>query len=306
MKEKLETRNSKLKVLLIEDNPGDARLIREMLGETGGDRFDIKCADSLSTGLKYLAEGSGEPDETSADLNSYQSSMVNRQSKIPFDVILLDLSLPDSQGLDTVIKMHDEEPRLAIIVLTGTDDESLGFRAVQQGAQDYLVKGQINSQLLGRAIRYAVERSHLVDRLERARQREREERELRTFAQISRAPQTAVTARLFGEAPLHEALPDVFNDLSRKYSDLMDRVLEQRAYKVEHNMSENIRSMAEEMGFLKAGPRDVVEMHTMVLKKKTSRAASQKAQAYMEEGRLMVLELMGCLVSFYRNYSLGH
>ena len=293
-----------IRVLLIEDNPGDARLIQEMLGDSAGFRFDIQCADCLSTGLKYLAEGRREPGETVPDSNSSNPPNPNPQSA--FDMVLLDLSLPDSKGLDTVVKMHDEEPRLPIIVLTGIDDESLGIMAVQQGAQDYLVKGQINSQLLGRAIRYAVERNHLIDRLERARQREREERELRSFAQISRAPHTAVTARLFGEAPLHEALPDVFNDLLRKYGDLMDMALEQRAYKVEHNMSENLCSMAEEMGFLKAGPRDVVEMHTAAMKRKTSRATSQKAQAYMEEGRLMVLELMGCLVSFYRNYSLGH
>ena len=88
-------------VLLIEDNPGDARLIREMLAEGGGDRFKLECADRLSTGLERLAEGG-------------------------VDIVLLDLGLPDSQGLDTLHKVIAEVPEVPItVVLTGTDDEEL-------------------------------------------------------------------------------------------------------------------------------------------------------------------------------------
>ena len=121
-----------IRILLIEDNPGDARLIREMLIEAGGARFQLGCVDRLSAGLEHLA-----------------------QERV--DVLLLDLGLPDSQGLDTLARAQAQVPELPIVVLTGLDDEALATRAVQQGAQDYLVKGQVESSPLARAVHYAIE-----------------------------------------------------------------------------------------------------------------------------------------------------
>lgn len=138
-----------IKVLLIEDNPGDARLIREMLAEVDGAGFDLHCYDRLSTGLEHL---------TATDT----------------DVILLDLSLPDSQGLDTLTKVHSGAQQLPIVVLTGLDDETLAIKAVHEGAQDYLVKGQLDSNLLARSIRYAIERQQLMMELEQTRQQQLE------------------------------------------------------------------------------------------------------------------------------------
>ena len=126
------------------------------------------------------------------------------------------------------------------------------------------------------------------------------ERELRSLDRISGSPGSAVTAKTFGLMPLREGQPDTFNDLVQGYADLMDLALEERAYKIEHNTSETIRSLAEQLGFLKAGPRDIVEIHTSALKTKSSGATFQKAQAYAEEGRPMVLELMGYLAAYYR------
>ncbi len=127
-----------LSILLIEDNPGDARLIREMLtdaaaAEQAGLVFDLVWADRISTGLRHLGA---------------------RQT----DVVLLDLSLPDSRGLDTYIRVRAHAPWVPTIVLSGFDDAELAVEAVRQGAQDYLVKGQVDGKLLVRAIRYAIER----------------------------------------------------------------------------------------------------------------------------------------------------
>ncbi len=91
-------------VLLIEDNPGDARLIQELLAEPGGAVFTLDCVDRLSTGLKRLAEGG-------------------------IDVILLDLGLPDSQGLDTFARTYEQTRDVPIVVLTGLDDETLATQA---------------------------------------------------------------------------------------------------------------------------------------------------------------------------------
>ena len=124
-------------VLLVEDNPGDIRLIQEMLADVEDERFELEYADRLSTGLDYL--GTRE-----------------------IDVVLLDLSLPDSQGFDTLHRVITALPEMPIIVvLTGTDDEKLAVQAVRAGAQDYLVKGQIDGNLLIRAVRYAMERHQI-------------------------------------------------------------------------------------------------------------------------------------------------
>jgi PAS domain S-box-containing protein len=130
-----------IKLLLLEDNPSDARLIREMLIEATHVMFTLKSADRLSNGLALLQEDT-------------------------FDVLLMDLSLPDSQGLETLVAVHKHTPNLPIVVLTGFDDETTGIKAVQNGAQDYLVKGQVDSHLLVRALRYAIERQHIDAELE--------------------------------------------------------------------------------------------------------------------------------------------
>jgi hypothetical protein len=130
-------------------------------------------------------------------------------------------------------------------------------------------------------------------------------RELRSFEQLSNPAQTTVTAQMFGLTPLREGVPDTFKQMIGRYGVLMGLALEQRAYKVNHNTPEELRLLAEQLGFLKAGPRDVVEIHSTALKIKTKGVTPQKAQAYAEEGRLMVLELMGNLVSHYRTYSIG-
>ncbi|MFQ5956630.1 MAG: EAL domain-containing protein [Candidatus Brocadiales bacterium] len=127
-------------ILVIEDNPGDARLVQEMLGEAHQTPFDTECAGRLSTALERLVKGG-------------------------IDLVLLDLSLPDCQGLDTFGKINVHAPNLPIVVLSGTDDEKVAVEAVRQGAQDYLVKGQVDSNLLTRSIRYAIERKRTEDAL---------------------------------------------------------------------------------------------------------------------------------------------
>ena len=131
------------------------------------------------------------------------------------------------------------------------------------------------------------------------------EQEIHSLEGLSGAPQATIAAGRFGVLSLHEAMPDMFNELVRRYGDTMDLAVEQRIYRVDHHTSEQLRSLGEKLGFSKAGPRDVVEVHTTALKKKTNGTTPQGAVAFTEEGRLMVLELMGYLASHYRNYSTG-
>uniref|UniRef100_A0A7C3V5B1 Oxygen sensor histidine kinase NreB n=1 Tax=Desulfobacca acetoxidans TaxID=60893 RepID=A0A7C3V5B1_9BACT len=122
-----------IRVLLVEDNPGDARLIKEMLAEAQGLEFNLEWVSRLADGLHRL-------DRDSAD------------------VVLLDLGLPDSQGLDTVIRAYRQAPEVPFVVLTGLSDDTLALAALRTGAQDYLFKDEASPHLLLRAIRYATER----------------------------------------------------------------------------------------------------------------------------------------------------
>jgi PAS domain S-box-containing protein len=131
-----------IKILLVEDNPGDVRLLQELLKEVTNDPFLLIAVERLEGALHYLA-------------------------KERVDLILLDLSLPDSQGLETFTKIHHHAVAIPIVVLTGLDHETLTKQVMQAGAQDYLVKGQVDGPLLVRSMRYAIERKRTEETLRR-------------------------------------------------------------------------------------------------------------------------------------------
>lgn len=135
------------KVLIVEDNAGDARLVQVLLAEIGG--FELTWKQGLHEAIAWLADHNP-------------------------DAVLLDLSLPDSQGVHTIDAMRSAAPDLAVVVCTGLNDEAVGVAAVKRGCQDYLVKGQGDGQMIGRTITYAVERK-AIER-ERAQSTERMKR----------------------------------------------------------------------------------------------------------------------------------
>ena len=133
---------NEIHTLFVEDSPGDARLIQELLAEEQREQFEVIRVATLAEALKNL----------SADR---------------FDVAILDLNLPDSAGLETYAKVQKQEPGLPVVVLTGYDDQEFATLALQQGAQDYLVKGDVGHGLLVRSLLYAIERKRIEERLRR-------------------------------------------------------------------------------------------------------------------------------------------
>jgi len=149
-------------VLLVEDNPGDARLVRETLKEQGQHSAEVTHVECMRDAEKYLAEHT-------------------------VDIILLDPGLPDAQGLEAVRRIHAAAPGVPLVVLTGLDDEMLATQAMEKGAQDYLVKGQIETRALLRALRYAIERKRL-DRMK--------DEFIATVSHELRTPLTSISASL--------------------------------------------------------------------------------------------------------------
>lgn len=131
-----------LQILLVEDTSADVALVREMLNRFQS-KYTLRVADCLSSALQHL-----------------ENEVV--------DIVLLDLGLPDSSGLDALREVQQKRPELPIIVLTGLDDEELAAEAIALGAQDYLLKGNFDGQLVSRSMRYAVERKKLLLKLQTA------------------------------------------------------------------------------------------------------------------------------------------
>jgi diguanylate cyclase (GGDEF)-like protein/PAS domain S-box-containing protein len=137
-----------IRILLVEDNPGDADLVREQLDSGSEGAFQIAWAETLEAARAQLARGG-------------------------FDVVLLDLSLTDSQGLYTFRAVHEQAPQVPIVILTGRDDEDVALQSLQEGGQDFLVKGQTTGWLMGRMLRHAVERKRAEQALLRSEDRYR-------------------------------------------------------------------------------------------------------------------------------------
>lgn len=129
-----------INILLIEDNSGEAQFIEEMLTEEKGTRFKVECVDRLATGLARLIAND-------------------------IGLVLLDLGLPDSEGFETFAKVYAEAPQVPIVVLSGAADENLAMKTVHEGAQDYVVKGNLDGYTFLRTIRYAIERKRAEERL---------------------------------------------------------------------------------------------------------------------------------------------
>ncbi len=135
-----------IKVLLIEDSHFATKHTQKMLEEAKSDQFDVEleCVSRLSEGLEYLDEKRT-------------------------DIVLLDLMLPDSVGLDALLRIHAQEPKTPVVLMSGLEEEALAIQAVKKGAQDYLVKGRVNSDLLKRSILYAIERKRSEEELKKYR-----------------------------------------------------------------------------------------------------------------------------------------
>ena len=172
------------RILLIEDNPGDARLIEHMLKTVPGFVYEIFWVEDLPAGVDRLCQGQA-------------------------DVVLLDLGLPGSSGLQTLQRLLSQVQKTpALVVLSGLSDEDVAMQAVQYGAQDYLIKGQVDSALLIRSIRYAIERSQAREALQRAHA-ELEQRVIERTAELAKtvealhAPSRAAVDEIAAAGPEH-------------------------------------------------------------------------------------------------------
>ncbi len=148
-----------IKGLILEDNAGDARLIIELIKEAGASEFEMKSVTTMKDALVML-------------------------EKEKFDILLTDLSLPDSHGLETYRKLRAENSRIPIVILSGNTDAQVSMKAVREGAQDYLIKGQNDGASLVRCMKYSIERKHFESELEQVRSQQQNNAKLASLGEM--------------------------------------------------------------------------------------------------------------------------
>ena len=265
---------SPCRVLLIEDELEDLKIVEGMLSDARSSffqrGFELTCAETLSEAKQIL-------------------------STQQFDVILLDLMLPDSRNMNSLQELQRQSLATPIIVQTALEDEIVAVKALELGACGYLPKVANDRNLLIYAMRSAIERQQQLADVEQPQPQQ----ELDNLEQILNDA---------GESKQNDSLkqrmPDIFSELEERYGKLLDRFVEQKLYKVEYELSEEINVLIEQLGYLQATPKDAIELHTAILKRKqvTSR---KNSKALMIEGRYLLLELMGKLAAYYRRYYIG-
>lgn len=267
--------NSPCRVLLVEDESEDIDIVTSMLKDVRSaffpQGFELTCAETLREAKQALCDQE-------------------------FDMILLDLMLPDSRNMNSLEELQAQSIKIPIIVQTALEDDVVAVKALELGACGYLPKVASDRRLLLYAIRSAIERQQqLIDlELEKPQQQE-----LDTLANIMNNP-----AESSQNDSLKQRMPDVFAELEERYQQLLDRFVEQKIYKVEYELSGEINIFIEQLGYLQATPRDLIELHTTILKQKQA-TARKKGKAFMIEGRYLLLELMGKLAAYYRRYYVG-
>lgn len=205
---------------------------------------------------------------------------------------LLLLPLPGAEpGAFRVVELRTGAPEVPVVALAGAGDEPLALKAVQLGATDYLITDRLYGTLLVRCLLHAVEVEKVRARLAR----------YQSQWPASLSPENDPRA---AAATLRAALPRQFAALAGDYRRLLDRAVEQTIYRVDHPLEREVRGLAERAGDLRAGPRDLVEIHTAALAAAEREEGPQRYRLYVAEGRMRLLELMGHLVTYYRRLSL--
>lgn len=263
-----EASNTPLVLLLVEDNPGDADYVTELLQTVPDESYQVVQVPLLSEATKALRS-------------------------MPIDVVVLDLRLPDCAGVDTVKNVRDTAQNVPIIVLTGNEDENVAFDCIHAGAQDYLSKAEIRTQTLRRAIGYALGRT-------REAQLQALRSALDSYRALSSSSQkTIVTAAIAGSGAIYVRNPQLFARIVNAYIALLDPYVSGESDRIAPTRSsmEDIITM---IGDMTGGPRDLLDVHLASLERVVSSSRGPRSQSVMIEGRLLALEMMGLLVDYYR------
>jgi DNA-binding response OmpR family regulator len=242
---------------------------------------DGRASSQFATAL----EGSSERERFALARAASLEETLERLAAEDTDVVLLPIS-PLDQGLGPLVTIRAEAPSLPVVVLCAAEDEPLAVKAVQLGAADYLIVERLYGTLAARSLRHAVE----VARVRAVLARYHTEWPPSLGGGASSRP-----------APLRAAFPERFAELTRDYGEILDGAVEQILLRRSMPLEQRLQRLAGVAAELRAGPRDIVELHAAAMKQREAEHGPQRMKLYLAEGRVRLLELMGHLVTFYRD-----
>jgi DNA-binding response OmpR family regulator len=258
-----------IKILVIDDDSVDRQMLRRTLAAT-----------DLSVSIHEVG--------TVADA-------VNALRDKKYDIALLDYNLPDGTALSVLKTMQELRGNPApIIVLTVHADKKIALEALKEGAQDFLPKESVSPDNLERAIRYCIQRNKLWQELQWSKERERRERELRAF-------QEAIVDLDCAPPPAVRESEYVFEQFVDDYQAALTKSLEEITFKGPQAVPDQMRVLAAKLGEMQAGPKDIIDIHTLALTRACKNTAKTVEQALTDEARIMLVQLMGYLCRYYRN-----
>ncbi|HWH13961.1 MAG TPA: response regulator [Miltoncostaeaceae bacterium] len=274
------TAPARVRVLLVEDDDGDAELITAEVAAQIRPRVDVARVPTLAAGVHALR---------TAD----------------YDAVLLDLTLPDSDHLETIDRVRRVAPGVPVVVLTGLQDDGLARDALRRGAQDYLTKGDPTPAPVWRSVQYAIERQRLLNRVTALQAEADHLHEMRALERLQGAgsPMRRASDLLEGN-PLRDEAPDVFAAAVRRYAAHIDRAWRDRAFDAPEPQERVLTDLAADLGRAGAAPRDIVDVHRTALEREPDGLAPGGAKARREESRWALLRLMGELADHYRRRGL--
>lgn len=215
-------------------------------------------------------------------------------------IVLADQHMPDMTGLELLGEVRRIKPTAVGVLITAHADLQDAMQAINSvRVLGFIAKPWDEDELLG-VMHRALDAHVTLQNLSRPREHELKQMQ----ALIGSAP-APITAQRFGVLPLRDAMPRQFDDMANTYARILGDSLDQRNFKVDRKTSQALHDLADQLGSLSAGPRDVIDVHVTALKRRLDRAGHEETAALVEEGRLLVLELMGHVVTYYRSYTLG-
>ncbi len=271
----------RLHVLQIDDNAEDAHARAAALAaEAGAERCDVAVCATLPEALARLASE-------------------------PFDVLLVTFGAPETAAFGLLGAIRTAAPETPVIALTRFDDPQFSARALQIGVQDCLSLAEGGADRLGRPIRHAIERHRYLMQVLGLDREESPTNELVRLKSMCGPAPMMVTARSLGSESLQQLAPRQFALFTKEYSDLLERAARRGGDKDAADVTAELLGLADRLGALGAGPRDVVELHKVAMNGRLRGHGPISIGAYVQEGRLLMCQLLGNLVSYYRTLSWG-
>jgi CheY-like chemotaxis protein len=215
-------------------------------------------------------------------------------------VVLADQQMPGMSGLELLAEVRHIKPTAVGVLITAHADLNSVTRAINSVRVLGFISKPWDQEELMTIMQRAVDAHVALRQLSRP-----PELELNLLQSLASGAPTPITAQRFGVLPIREGLPIEFERMARAYAQILGNAVNERNFKVDHKTSQALHDLADELGSLSAGPRDVIDLHVRALRDVLAGVGREEGSALVEEGRLLVLELMGHVVTYYRSYTLG-